>query len=440
MDFNSIDIFCHCIDNFGDAGVAYRFAKELKAARPGCRVRVFVDDMTVLQAIVDNICADQTIQEFESITYINTSSLDKLMMDTLGVADVMVEIFACHIPEYLLELAYDNSRLIINLEYLSAEDWVEGYHLKESLLGRGSVRKFFFMPGFRETTGGLIINSQLYSMISEGKIDKCTVLNNILNKYNITITPDDNRLFGTVFTYQRGFDTLLSDLAELGRETVLMVFGEKSQVGMMSTLKRFGVNGVYGDGQQSIHKPINSLDADSCNIHNPAIRYKNILIIPTPFIGQHAYDALLCCTDFNIVRGEDSLARAVLSGKPFIWNAYIQDQKYQRVKVEALLKMMQRFYEDMYDNVYKNTHNNVYDNVYSDVYDRIFADYETLLLAFNDAAEESSDQTTSERYDIFFKNLKKHEQAARAMNYFMHRNCNLIKNFFNFLDGYDILG
>jgi uncharacterized repeat protein (TIGR03837 family) len=397
MHVNSIDIFCHCIDNFGDAGVAYRFARELKIARPTCRVRVFIDDIRTLSAIAGEIDTSKDIQEHGSILYINTLSLplNGASADTLGVSDVMVEMFACHIPEPLLEIAYNHSKLIINLEYLSAEDWVEGYHLKESLLGRGTARKFFFMPGFRETTGGLIINS-LLEKTRDGKdgLDKITAINDILNQSGITINPNgggggNGAMVGTVFTYERGFDNLISDIAGFGRETVLLVFGDKSRRGMASTLERLGA------GQHQ--------------------SYKTIRLIYMPFISQHGYDALLRRADFNIVRGEDSLARAALSGRPFIWNAYIQDGKYQRVKVEALLKTMRPFYGDDAE---------------------IFAAYRELMLDFNDAPSESPRQITQERYDIFLKNLKKHGHAAAAMYYFMVQNCNLIEKFCDFLDGY----
>jgi hypothetical protein len=66
----------------------------------------------------------------------------------------------------------------------------------------------------------------------------------------------------------------------------------------------------------------------------------------------------------------------------------------------------------------------------------VFAEYCALTMAFNDADGETSEQVTSERYGAFFKDLKKHERAARAINYFMYRNCDLIAKFRDFLDRY----
>ena len=46
----------------------------------------------------------------------------------------------------------------------------------------------------------------------------------------------------------------------------------------------------------------------------------------------------MALSDLLFVRGEDSLARAVQLGKPFLWQAYRQENDYQLVKVEAFLK------------------------------------------------------------------------------------------------------
>jgi len=403
MEYSSIDIFCQCIDNFGDAGVTYRFAREFKAARPDCRVRLFINNMYTLHAIESGIDPAKDVQEYESIIYVRMSKDFDPAESGMGVADVLVEAFACDIPEKVFRTALTRSRLIINLEYLSAEEWVEEYHLFESLLGGGTVRKFFFMPGFRETTGGLIINSKLRALREGGGLDRLAVINGVIGGFGISLKPGDDTLVGTVFTYERGFDTLISDLVEFGRDTLLIVFGEKSRLGMEAALGR--LSGVAPSEVAADRYK------DSCRV------YKNVRVLYAPFLPQHDYDVLLCCADFNLVRGEDSLARAVLSGKPFVWHAYLQAEKHQRVKAEALLKAMCPYYQE---------------GGLGDV----FAQYHALTMAFNDAESASTDQVTSERYGAFFKDLKKHERAARAINYFMHKSCDLIAKFRDFLDRY----
>ena len=56
-----------------------------------------------------------------------------------------------------------------------------------------------------------------------------------------------------------------------------------------------------------------------------------------PWLSQTDYDHLLWCADINFVRGEDSLVRALWAGKPWVWQAYVQDGGAHADKVEALL-------------------------------------------------------------------------------------------------------
>ena len=70
--------------------------------------------------------------------------------------------------------------------------------------------------------------------------------------------------------------------------------------------------------------------------------------LPAPeklaFLPQDAWDETLYSADFLFIRGEDSLSRACLSGKPFVWHAYPQSEMYHLVKVRALLDRMEPFF------------------------------------------------------------------------------------------------
>ncbi|NLE01712.1 MAG: elongation factor P maturation arginine rhamnosyltransferase EarP, partial [Fibrobacter sp.] len=221
MQFKNIDIFCQVIDNFGDAGVVYRFAKEFKIKHNYCRVRVFIDNLDVLQSIDRSISTECFSQKIEDITWIDSTQLTVDLVRQLGTAEIIIEAFACQIPECYLESALFNNSLIINLEYLSAEGWVEGYHLKESLLSRGNSRKFFFMPGFSTGTGGLIFNSWFKNNKEVLKAQKLEILRSHIQKNSICVEFDKSSLVGSVFTYQRGFDAFLRDLESLDKKIIL---------------------------------------------------------------------------------------------------------------------------------------------------------------------------------------------------------------------------
>src|SRR5690606_6818466 len=56
-----------------------------------------------------------------------------------------------------------------------------------------------------------------------------------------------------------------------------------------------------------------------------------------PLFSQRDYDHLLWACDLNFVRGEDSLARALLAGRPFIWQLYPQQDAAHHDKLDAFL-------------------------------------------------------------------------------------------------------
>jgi uncharacterized repeat protein (TIGR03837 family) len=65
---------------------------------------------------------------------------------------------------------------------------------------------------------------------------------------------------------------------------------------------------------------------------------RDALITPIPFVPQHDYDRLLWSCDLNWVRGEDSLVRALWSGRPFLWQAYPQHEDAHLAKLDALIE------------------------------------------------------------------------------------------------------
>jgi uncharacterized repeat protein (TIGR03837 family) len=58
-----------------------------------------------------------------------------------------------------------------------------------------------------------------------------------------------------------------------------------------------------------------------------------------PFLPQPDYDRLLWCADFNCVRGEDSLVRALWAARPLLWQCYPQAENGHLVKMQALLDL-----------------------------------------------------------------------------------------------------
>ena len=74
-------------------------------------------------------------------------------------ADVVIEAFGCELPAaYVTAMAKSGRRHAwVNLEYLSAEEWVDSHHGLPSPHPRLPLIKYFFFPGFSPSTGGLLV-------------------------------------------------------------------------------------------------------------------------------------------------------------------------------------------------------------------------------------------------------------------------------------------
>lgn len=347
--YKNIDIFCDVVDNFGDAGVTYRLARNLAEILPEVRIRLFTNGLSAFSSF------SPETKGFELLPY---DVLNEKFMREFPAAELIIEAFACHIPEIYYQKALQRECLIINLDHLSAEKWIEGVHLKESLTG-AKAKKYFFMPGFNEYSGGLILDRELT------QLEKADLRKDFCVRFGL----DGDGLIASVFTYEHDFSNFVTDILSSGKKTELIVFGEKSQKGFEPFLK---------------------------------LRNDKIKIVFSNFITQEEYDSLLKVTDLNFVRGEDSWARACLSGKPFIWHSYHQEDNYQLVKVRAFNELMKNYFTD------------------ADLYQK-YSEYQML---FNDRTDGVKDTS----FTFFLDNLIEIEAYTGVLSKYLIRNCNLLKN------------
>jgi uncharacterized repeat protein (TIGR03837 family) len=389
MLYSSIDIFCHVVDNFGDAGVTYRFAREFRLAHPFCRTRLFCDDLATLSAMRPGVNPHAIVQDHGGLVVVDSSKLDGTLAGQLGPADVVVEAFGCEIPAPYAENLLPAASVWVNLEHLSAEPWVGGYHKQESILGGGGPKKYFFMPGFAENTGGVIVDTLVENVKQTLSARRRDLLAEFLAPFEISKPFAEGTLYGVVFTYLRGFDSLLRDIQDTCDTACLFVCGDKSKAGMTATVQRMG-------GE--------TLGASRC-------RVGKVDLLLMPFLPQHRFDTLLCCADFNLVRGEDSLVRALFAERPFVWNAYLQKEKHHLVKVHAFCNTFAGYFDDK----------------------AALERYHDLSLAFNSSGEETSAPAEHESFAGFLGDLKKIQHATSRMSYFMARKCSLIRKFSDFL-------
>ena len=147
-----IDLFCQVIDNYGDIGVCWRLARQL-VTEHDCEVRLIVDDLSAFRVVAPEIKPRLARQSLLGVEVVAWGAADALIP-----FDVVIEAFACDPPASYIEAMVVRSPkpVWVNLEYLSAEAWVDEIHGMASPHQRLPLTKYFFCPGFTEASGGLI--------------------------------------------------------------------------------------------------------------------------------------------------------------------------------------------------------------------------------------------------------------------------------------------
>ena len=387
MKVNSIDIFCEIIDNFGDIGVVYRISKELKKIFQNVRIRIVLNRLEEFKAINKKV-KDADYQEIDGLICV-TEKYVKENMESFGVSDVFIEAFGCNVPEEYVKAAKENSKLWINLEYLSGEKWIEDFHLCESLIDSKTLKKIFFMPGFSEKSGGVIIDSGFLERMKFGKENRDEVFKKYFKDFDLK-----DKFIGTVFSYEKNFENLLETLKNYEKETVLLLMGEKTQKSFSEILKK-------------------NLTEDYGNI----VKYGKITMIYSDFFSQEEYEEIISASDFNFTRGEDSFVRGIILGKPFMWHIYLQEEKAHMDKIKAFTE---RFKESV---------------EVSEEEKNIIESYCNLLEDYNDR-DKNSLEKGKEDFRIFFEKFEEIDRICEKYSKFLLEKCNLVKKLYKYIQEY----
>ena len=307
------DIFCRVVDNFGDVGVSWRLARII-AREHRKRVRLFVDDLTVLSKMRPEIDPARDIQALEEVEI--HVLREPFVVDE--IADVVVETFGCDPPESYVARMAEASRKPrwINLEYLSAEDWVEGSHALPSPNPRLPLVKHYFFPGFTERTGGLLREHDLLARRIAFQSDagaQDAFWQGLVGKL-----PPEGALKVSLFTYAGApLDALARCCAQSAGPIWLLV-----PEGPAATVLR--------DRFHPAHETLRHNDRSGG-------RRRLVEVFAIPFLPQDRYDVLLWACDLNFVRGEDSFVRAQWAARPFVWQIYPTEDAAHWIKLAAFL-------------------------------------------------------------------------------------------------------
>lgn len=309
--FLRLDLFCQVIDNFGDAGVCWRLARQL-AGEYGFRVRLWIDRLAVLQKICPEVIAGRPEQTVCGVDIrLWPSSFPDLPAG--DIPDGVIEGFGVHLPEcYVRQMATRQIAPVwINLEYLSAESWVEDSHLMASPQSWVPLTKYFYFPGFTRKTGGLIREK---GILDERDNFQCDREHAIRFLSSLGVAVRRQQFIVSLFCYPGApVESLLESFKNGDRDILCLVPEGVAVEAVRSFMKRPAVAGTrFSSGRLDLQ----------------------IL----PMIEQSLYDRLLWSCDLNFVRGEDSFVRAQWAGRPFVWHIYPQEDDIHLPKLEAFLK------------------------------------------------------------------------------------------------------
>ena len=303
------DIFCRIVDNYGDGGVCWRLARQL-AAEHGLAVTLWIDDVATLARIESALDPRRDDQVARGV---RVRRCDNSHPAPFLEPDVVIEAFGCGLPDSYREAMAAETRppVWINLEYLSAEGWVEAAHTLPSPHPLLPLTCWFYFPGFTAGTGGLLRESGLPAARDAFVRDRDA---RAAMWRAIGVEPAASALTVSLFCYaSKALPALLDAWAEGDQEIVCVVPEGVAQ----AELDRWTSGAVPHPG-------------------NPTRRGRLTLAV-AGFVDQDAFDRRLWACDLNFVRGEDSLVRALWAAHPLVWHIYPQAEDVHLLKLDALL-------------------------------------------------------------------------------------------------------
>ena len=313
------DIFCRVIDNHGDLGVCWRLSCDL-AAR-GQQVRLWVDDASALQWMAPGALQGE-VPGVRVLPW--TQPIDPALLASLPASNVWVEAFGCEIaPEFIAACAcpssaggrFDSTSMPtwINLEYLSAEPWVERMHALPSPVQHGPAAgrtKWFFYPGFTPHTGGLLREQDLAAR--------------------------RQAFDGAAWLQAQGIDARGERIASLFCYEPPPLGALLRQLDTATTPTHLLV--TAGRAARAVARCLE----DENDLQRLSGQREQLSLSYLPHLTQRAYDELLWACDVNFVRGEDSLVRALWAGAPLVWHIYPQpEDDAHHAKLGAFLDWLQ---------------------------------------------------------------------------------------------------
>lgn len=313
-------ILCQVVDNLGDAGVCWRLARQLANWHP-FEPTLIIDQPETLAAIEPRLRqwvpsgsqADPgSTPRIDGVRIVPRTHIERVPHSPLP--SVIVSAFGCEPPAWLRAHLAGGPRipLWIQLEYLSAENWVEDCHRLISVKPVDAAREHFLYPGFTERTAGLSREPDLFERRDAFRATGGPAA--LLGELGATPKPGQ-RVFSLFCYPDAPLDAWLRSLATGAASTLVCVASGRAPRALNTALGY-----PLGVGERA--------------------RLGQAEFVRIPMLSQDRYDQLLWSCAFNAVRGEDSWLRAHWAAVPFVWQAYPQPDGAHLRKLDAFLAKM----------------------------------------------------------------------------------------------------
>lgn len=260
-------------------------------------MQLYVDDASALAWMAPQGCAGVEVLAWPAYdTGVDTSTLPQ----------VVIEAFGCELPSGFQAAMADAATppVWINLEYFSAEIAALRNHGLPSPVMQGPAKgltKWFFYPGVSPLSGGLLgpgVDGRTGPDVAQSNCPETPQMRKPNNSASLNIS---------LFCY------------------------EPASLGLW--LRR------WSDSPQTLHLKVTAGRATQAvrQVLGTWTAPPNMVIEELPYLNHHEFDQLLAEQDLNLVRGEDSLARAIWAGQAFLWQIYPQDDGAHWPKLQAFL-------------------------------------------------------------------------------------------------------
>ena len=377
-----ITVLCRVVDNYGDIGFAWRLCRRLAKIQSQYKICLVLDDFEAFEKIViaSEARQSQIIEGIEIFKWQDNQYCHRIFSDNDGERlQIILELFQCGRPDWMERILFEEKLKrtvhIIMIDYLTAEKYAEDFHCLKSLTRSARVQKVNFMPGFTEHTGGLIIDEdweQLPAYKADGDI--------------------------LLFTYENDWKWLAAALKACAGERKVLLAQGRGKKSMITALRQA----------------------------------QETKIIELPYLNQSAWDKMMKACSLLIVRGEESMSRACLSGIPFIWQAYPQTEEYQLVKVKALLERMRPHFSPKDFELVEKAWIMINGE---GPFDKL-RDHESVESLSNEVGSLSLSKGP---YEEFFSNLKSLRTGFLSFAQSLRKNGDLCTNLMTFINNIDII-